>query len=120
MYPATSLGRDFAPRMMISLKTGLTADAIDLGYDEDDVFYQTTPAYGGSILAHIVILECRPQMVTVRPKIFTPLEPDESRTGEVITEHVTVSLPPPAPWSTTDFCRTMLRSASPAPPSSPT
>ena len=90
MYPATSLGRDFAPRMMISLKTGLTADAIDLGYDEDDVFYQTTPAYGGSILAHIVILECRPQMVTVRPKIFTPLEPDESRKGEVITEHVTV------------------------------
>ena len=90
MYPATSLGRDFAPRMMISLKTGLTADAIDLGYDEDDVFYQTTPAYGGSILAHIVILECRPQMVTVRPKIFTPLEPDESHKGEVITEHVTV------------------------------
>ena len=82
MYPATSLGRDFAPRMMISLKTGLTADAIDLGYDEDDVFYQTTPAYGGSILAHIVILECRPQMVTVRPKIFTPLEPDESRKGD--------------------------------------
>ena len=52
LYGATSLGRDFAPRVMVSLKTGLTADAIDLGYDEDDVFYQTTPAYGGSILAH--------------------------------------------------------------------
>ena len=90
MYPATTLGRDLAPRMMISLKTGLTADAIDLGYDEDDVFYQTTPAYGGSILAHIVILERRPQMVTVRPKIFTPLEPDASRKGEIISETVTV------------------------------
>ena len=86
----TELAEKYKPSIMISLKTGLTADAIDLGYDEDDVFYQTTPAYGGSILAHIVILECRPQMVTVRPKIFTPLEPDESRTGEVITEHVTV------------------------------
>ena len=42
LYGATSLGRDFAPRVMVSLKTGLTADAIDLGYDEDDVFYQTT------------------------------------------------------------------------------
>ncbi|MCF0137774.1 MAG: electron transfer flavoprotein subunit alpha/FixB family protein [Oscillospiraceae bacterium] len=90
LYGATSLGRDLAPRMMISLKTGLTADAIDLGYDEDDVFFQTTPAYGGSILAHIVILECRPQMSTVRPKMFEPLIPDESRTGEVITENVTV------------------------------
>lgn len=90
LYGATSLGRDFAPRVMVSLKTGLTADAIDLGFDEDDVFYQTTPAYGGSILAHIVILECRPQMATVRPKMFVPLEADESRTGEVITETVSV------------------------------
>lgn len=90
MYPATSLGRDLAPRMMISLKTGLTADAIDLGYDEDDVFFQTTPAYGGSILAHIVILERRPQMVTVRPKIFTPLERDLSRKGEIIAESLAV------------------------------
>ncbi len=90
LYGATSLGRDFAPRVMVSLKTGLTADAIDLGYDEDDVFYQTTPAYGGSILAHIVILECRPQMATVRPKMFVPLEVDESRQGEVITETVNV------------------------------
>jgi len=86
LYGATSLGRDFAPRVMVSLKTGLTADAIDLGYDEDNVFYQTTPAYGGSILAHIVILECRPQMATVRPKMFVPLEADESRKGEIITE----------------------------------
>ena len=90
LYGATSLGRDFAPRVMVSLKTGLTADAIDLGYDEDDVFYQTTPAYGGSILAHIVILECRPQMATVRPKMFVPLEADESRQGEIISESVSV------------------------------
>ena len=83
LYGATSLGRDFAPRVMVSLKTGLTADAIDLGYDEDNVFYQTTPAYGGSILAHIVILECR-------PKMFVPLEADESRKGEIITETVSV------------------------------
>lgn len=90
LYGATSVGRDLAPRMMISLNTGLTADAIDLGYDEDDVFYQTTPAYGGNILAHISILEKRPQMATVRPKIFTPLEPDKSRTGDILNEQVAV------------------------------
>ena len=90
LYGATPLGRDLAPRMMVSLKTGLTADAIDLGYDEDGVFYQTTPAYGGKILAHIVILEKRPQMATVRPMMFTPLEADPSRAGKVITESVAV------------------------------
>lgn len=90
LYSATSLGRDLAPRMMVSLKTGLTADAIDLGYDEDGVFYQTTPAYGGKILAHIVILEKRPQMATVRPMMFTPLEADDAREGRIISETVTV------------------------------
>lgn len=90
LYSATSLGRDLAPRMMVSLKTGLTADAIDLGYDEDEVFYQTTPAYVGKILAHIVILEKRPQMATVRPNMFTPLAADSSRKGEIIKEAVIV------------------------------
>ena len=69
IYGATTQGRDLAPRMMVSLKTGLTADAIDLGFDEDGDFCQTTPGYGGKILAHIVIPERRP-----------------SRTGSVINE----------------------------------
>ncbi len=90
LYGATSLGRDLAPRMMVSLNTGLTADAIDLGFDEDEVFYQTTPAYGGSILAHIVILEARPQMATVRPMMFEPIQPREGAVGKLITETVTV------------------------------
>lgn len=90
LYGATSLGRDLAPRMMVSLKTGLTADAIDLGFDEDDVFYQTTPAYGGSILAHIVILECRPQMATVRPMMFEPIESRQGAVGSIIREEVSV------------------------------
>ncbi len=90
LYAATSLGRDLAPRMMVSLKTGLTADAIDLGFDQDEVFYQTTPAYGGSILAHIVILESRPQMATVRPMMFEPIQPREGASGKLITETVSV------------------------------
>jgi electron transfer flavoprotein alpha subunit len=94
LYGATSLGRDLAPRMMISLKTGLTADAIDLGFDKDDVFYQTTPAYGGSILAHIVILEKRPQMATVRPMMFDPIEPKTGAQGKLISEKVDVKPDP--------------------------
>lgn len=90
LYAATTLGRDLAPRMMVSLKTGLTADAINLSYDEDGVFCQTTPAYGGTIMAHIAIPEKRPQMATVRTKLFAPLEADPSRKGKVIKERVTV------------------------------
>lgn len=90
LYGATTLGRDLAPRMMVSLNTGLTADAIDLGFDEDGMFYQTTPAYGGKLLASIVIPERRPQMVTVRPKVFEALAPDTGRKGCAVFELVEV------------------------------
>ena len=88
LYGATPLGRDLAPRVMVSLGTGLTADAIDLGYDGDGDFYQTTPAYGGKILAHIVIRERRPQMATVHPNIFTPIAPVPGASGELVRELV--------------------------------
>lgn len=91
LYGATSLGRDLAPRVMVSLRTGLTADAVDLGFDEDGVFCQTTPAYGGSVLARIAILEKRPQMVTVRPKMFDPVEPRSRASGRMIAETVDVA-----------------------------
>ena len=90
LYGATPLGRDLAPRMMVALDTGLTADAIDLGYDADGDFYQTTPAYGGKILAHIVIRDRRTQMATVHPKMFAPIEPIADAAGEIITERVAV------------------------------
>ena len=70
LFAASPIGRDVAPRVMCGLRTGLTADAIDLDVDEDGVFVQTTPNFGGNILSHIVILEKRPQMVTVHPKVF--------------------------------------------------
>lgn len=88
LLPSTPLGRDLAPRVMCTLNTGLTADAIDLSFDEDGVFVHTTPAYGGNILVNIAIPESRPQMVTVRPMVFDPLAADPARAGDVIRETV--------------------------------
>ena len=90
LFAASPIGRDVAPRVMCGLRTGLTADAIDLDVDEDGVFVQTTPNFGGNILSHIVILEKRPQMVTVHPKVFEPLEPRAGAAGELITESAEV------------------------------
>lgn len=94
LFGATPLGRDLAPRVMVSLDTGLTADAIDLSFDEDGVFCQTTPAYGGKILAHIAIPERRPQMVTVHPQICRPREPVSGSAGVLHEESVEVSPEP--------------------------
>lgn len=86
LFGATAQGRDLAPRVMCSLKTGLTADAVDLGFDEEGAFVQTTPAFGGSLLAHIAIPELRPQMVTVRAHVFDAPAADASRTGAIVCE----------------------------------
>ena len=88
LLPSTPMGRDLAPRVMCALNTGLTADAIDLSFDEEGIFVHTTPAYGGNILVNIALPERRPQMVTVRPQVFSPLTPAAGRTGEVIRESV--------------------------------
>lgn len=88
LFPATALGRELAPRLMVSLKTGLTADAVDLEYDGEGSFCQTTPAYGGSLMAHICIPQAKPQMATVRTGLFPAPAPDYSRQGEIVEEHM--------------------------------
>ncbi len=90
LFAATPIGRELAPCLMCRLQTGLTADAIDLDIDEDGVFVQTTPNFGGSVLSHIAIPERRPQMCTVHPKVFTALSPNENAVGELIKVQVEV------------------------------
>lgn len=88
---ATTTGRDLAPRIMAKLGTGLTADCLDLSLDENGILVQTKPSYGGNIMCMIVIPEHRPQMATVRPKVFSVLEKDEKRTGKVICEDIDIT-----------------------------
>ncbi len=81
---ATVDGRDLAPRVAARLHTGLCADCTDLDMTEDKLVAWTRPALGGNIYATIICDEHRPQMGTVRPKVFKALEPDAGRSGEVI------------------------------------
>ena len=91
LFPASPNGRELAPRVMAALDTGLTADAIDLDIDEDGVFVQTTPNYGGSILSHICIPDRRPQMVTVHPGVFTPKKERRGGMGKVLLEQLEIT-----------------------------
>jgi len=83
---ATIDGRDLGPRVACRVKTGLTADCTNLGIDEKTGFVAwTRPAFGGNIMATILCSEHRPQMGTVRPKVFKRPEQDFSRTGKTIS-----------------------------------
>jgi electron transfer flavoprotein alpha subunit len=82
---ATSLGRAFIPRVAAILKTGLTADCTGLDIDtESRLLWQTRPTFGGNVMATIICQNKRPQMSTVRPRVFKKNEPDEKKQGQII------------------------------------
>lgn len=81
---ATTQGRDLAGCIATKLETGLTADCTGLEIDETTGnLLQTRPAFGGNIMATILCPNTRPQMSTVRPKVFA-VPAIVERTPEVI------------------------------------
>lgn len=87
LFPATLDGRDLAPRVAARLHTGLCADCTGLDIREDGIVEWTRPALGGNILATILCDESRPQMGSVRPKVFEPAE-EIGGNGEVVKYEV--------------------------------
>jgi len=68
---ATTTGRDLAARMAVRINCGLTADCTGLSIDPaKKILQQTRPAFGGNIMATIISPNHRPQMATVRSKVF--------------------------------------------------
>jgi electron transfer flavoprotein alpha subunit len=88
LFGATTQGRDFAGTVATTLEAGLTADCTGLDIDPETKYLrQTRPAFGGNIMATILDYpNYRPQMSTVRPKVFPMPLRDDSRKGEIIRE----------------------------------
>jgi len=86
---ATMIGRSFIPSVAVKVKTGLTADCTDVDIDEKTgLLIQTRPTFGGNLMAKIICEKHRPQMATIRPKIFEPAEDEEDVKGEIIEEKI--------------------------------
>jgi electron transfer flavoprotein alpha subunit len=82
---ASSRGRDLAGSVATEVYTGLTADCTGLEIDpETHLLIQTRPAYGGNIMAKILTPNHRPQMATVRHRVFEVPEPDPARQGQIV------------------------------------
>lgn len=82
---ATSFGREFFPRLAKRLRAGLSADCISLEVDPDTgLLLQTTPAFGGNLLAEVVTSHRRPQMATVHPSVFKELPHNFNAVGRVV------------------------------------
>ncbi len=84
---ATMMGRAFVPSVAAKVRTGLTADCTGIDIDpETKLLLQTRPTFGGNLMARIVCKNHRPQMATIRPKIFDEAPVIEGRGDPEIIE----------------------------------
>lgn len=75
MVGGTNYGRSFAPSLAAKLRTGLTADCTELDIQPNGDLDQIRPAFGGNVMAHIRTPFHRPQLCTVRYKVFKTAKP---------------------------------------------
>jgi electron transfer flavoprotein alpha subunit len=86
---ATSFGREFFPRLAKKLGTGLSADCVALDVDpETGLLIQTTPAFGGELIAEVITPRHRPQMATVHPGVFRERPHDSGAVGRIVYPEV--------------------------------
>ena len=81
----TDMGRDIAPRLAARLGATVCMDCVELAIDpETKSLLQTKPVYGGNAVAVWASADYQPQVVTMRPRVVAPAEPDTSRKGEIV------------------------------------
>lgn len=86
---ATACGRSLAPRLSTRFHTGLTADCTELQMKENTDLVQIRPAFGGNIMAQILITDSRPQFATVRYKVMDKAKKVPDPDGKVTVCPVT-------------------------------
>ena len=81
----TNEGRELAPRLAFRLGVGLAQDCLEISVDQSNgTLLANRPVYGGSAVA-VISCNYTPQIAAVRPKVYEPLEPDDTRLGEIIS-----------------------------------
>lgn len=83
LLPATSFGRDLAPRVAARLGLGLTGDCIGLEVDDAGRLLQLKPAFGGQVVAPIVS-HTLPNIGTIRPGMLPHYAPDPLRSAHIV------------------------------------
>jgi electron transfer flavoprotein alpha subunit len=93
LVPSTIAGRDYGPRVAGELELGMTGDCVDLDIAKAGRLLQYKPAYGGNIVS-VIMGATTPQLATVRPGMFAPVEPRDEAEAEIV-ELAADSLPEP-------------------------
>jgi electron transfer flavoprotein alpha subunit len=74
LVPATAWGRHVGPRAAGELELGMTGDCVGVDIARAGRLLQQKPAYGGNIVS-VIMGATTPQLATVRPRMYEPLQP---------------------------------------------
>lgn len=81
VFGHTALGKDLSPKIASKLNSGLVSDVTAIGNEDGNIIF-TRPIYSGKAFEKKIVTDGL-LFATVRPNNITPLEKDESRSGEV-------------------------------------
>lgn len=82
LFGATAQGRDLAPRVAARLMAGLASDCVGFEW-KDGGLVARRPIFAGKAFAKVAFGSARPQMASVRPNTFQPIEADGARKATV-------------------------------------
>lgn len=77
LMPATSTGKDLAPRIAVHLDTGVASECVQLSLENSELV-ATRPAYAGKVLLKVKV-NGTPKIATLRPNAFTAKEASPPR-----------------------------------------
>jgi electron transfer flavoprotein alpha subunit len=80
---ASSAGLELSAYVAAQLGLGLAADGIEVRV-EGDRLVVTRPVLVGNVLAQVTFGEARPQMATLRRRVFPAPAPEAGRSGEIV------------------------------------
>lgn len=93
LFGQTEVGRDLAPRLAFRLQVGLTMDCLGLNINPvNKKLEQEKPVYGGNARA-VFVSDSFPQIATIRKKSMSPLLPDDSRKGQILSLDTDFAVP---------------------------
>jgi electron transfer flavoprotein alpha subunit len=87
---ATAMGKDLAPKLAARLEAPLLQDCVALELEHDGALVGIRPIYGGKLRAIVKAVRPTVQVATLRPNVFSPLEPQP--VADVPVERLSIAL----------------------------
>jgi electron transfer flavoprotein alpha subunit len=92
LMPTSGRTRELAAMAAIDLDTGVIPDVIEMDLVDGTVM-AIRPIYAGKLLSKVTIAKSRPQILTLRSRVFPKPEPDSGREGDVEVKDIDIDTP---------------------------